>query len=341
MIFITGANGWLGLNLIKSIVNGHSEKWGLKTKEITAIIKEGTSRTEINKISQTVKIVHGDVSSPESINDIFKNAKDSIVIHTAAIIHPKKVSEFYQVNYQGTKNILSSCEKYSVKKLILISSNSPCGCNSNNMEQFNEQSPYRPYMNYGKSKMLMEILAMDFYNKGKLDLTILRAPWFYGPFQPARQVLFYKMIQKGKVPLVGNGQNKRSMVFTENLVQGIILAATRKVSSGQIYWIADEEPYTMNEIITTIENLLEKDFKIKCSGKRIRLPGIVSEISEISDCLLQSLGFYNQKIHVLSEMNKNIICSIEQAKQDLNYSPSYTIHEGMRISISEIIDNLH
>ena len=41
---------------------------------------------------------------------------------------------------------------------------------------------------------------------------IIRPPWFYGPNQPNRQTKFYKMIRDGKVPIVGSGDNKRSMV---------------------------------------------------------------------------------------------------------------------------------
>ena len=48
-----------------------------------------------------------------------------------------------------------TCEK--IKKIIVISSNSPCGNNQSNQEVFDEQSPYNPFMGYGKSKMAMEI----------------------------------------------------------------------------------------------------------------------------------------------------------------------------------------
>ena len=66
-----------------------------------------------------------------------------------------------------------------------MSSNSPCGCNPSREYRFDELSPYNPYMNYGKSKMEMEIIAKKIYKEGLLDLSIIRSPWFYGPYQPA------------------------------------------------------------------------------------------------------------------------------------------------------------
>ena len=144
------------------------------------------------------------------------------------------------------------------------------------------------------------------------------------------------MIRTGKAPIVGGGENSRSMAFTENLVQGLILAATKDIASGKTYWIADERPYTMNEIVKTIESLFADDFAQACNYGRMKLPGFVCTIAEKTDAALQRLNLYHQKIHVLSEMNKNIVCSIKRASNELGYSPKYDLKEGMRISLQEI-----
>ena len=194
-------------------------------------------------------------------------------------------------------------------------------------------------MNYGKSKMEMENLANKFYQDGLVDLTIIRAPWFYGPFQPDRQKLFFEMIRSGKVPIVGDGENRRSMVYTENLVYGMILSATKEVASGKTYWIADQRPYNMNEIVNTIELLLEDEFGQTCTHSRLKLPGLASEIALFADSTVQKLGFYHQKIHVLSEMNKTIACSIDKAQNELDYRSNVSLEEGMRRSISSVIED--
>ena len=92
----------------------------------------------------------------------------------------------------------------------------------------------------------------------------------------------------------------------------------------------------MNEIVDTIERLLETEFGQKCSHKRIRLPGFASEVAFVADALLQRLGLYQQKIHVLSEMNKTIACSVEKAKRELGYRPTIALEEGMRRSLAEV-----
>src|SRR5262249_45301528 len=153
-----------------------------------------------------------------------------------------------------------------------------------------ENSPYHPYMNYGKSKMRMELAAKD--RQSKIETVVIRPTWFYGPNQPPRQTLFFQMIRDGKAPIVGSGEGKRSMTYIDNLCQGIMLAAASDKSVGQTYWIADKRPYTMNEIIDTVERLLETEFNRKCAHKRMRLPGIASEVAYVVDGMLQSVGMY-------------------------------------------------
>jgi nucleoside-diphosphate-sugar epimerase len=80
-----------------------------------------------------------------------------------------------------------------------MSSNSPIGVSRNPFEVFDEESPYNPYMGYGRSKQAMEEwLRAGANDKSLPQITIIRAPWFYGPEQPARQTRFFSMIKAGR-----------------------------------------------------------------------------------------------------------------------------------------------
>src|SRR5262249_31651745 len=132
---------------------------------------------------------------------------------------------------------------------------------------------------------------------------------------------------------VGSGENRRSMAYVDNLCQGLILAAATEAADGRTYWIADERPYTMNEIVDTVERLLETEFGQTCAHKRKRPPRLGSDTAWLIDKVLQGVGVYQQKIHVLSEMNKTIACSVEKAKAELGYRPVVALEEGMRRSL--------
>jgi nucleoside-diphosphate-sugar epimerase len=66
----------------------------------------------------------------------------------------------------------------------------------------------------------------------------------------------------------------------------------------------------------------------------MRLPNLASEMAFLADKLLQSAGLYHQKIHVLSEMNKTIACSVSRAEEELDYRPTVDLEEGMRRSLA-------
>jgi nucleoside-diphosphate-sugar epimerase len=124
------------------------------------------------------------------------------------------------------------------------------------------------------------------------------------------------------------------MAYIDNVCQAIMLAESSPAANGQSYWIADAAPYTMNEIIDTVERLMEQEFHLHVAHKRLRLPCIVGQVAQVCDAAIQALGVYQQKIHVLSEMNKTIACSIAKARQELRYSPTIALEEGMRRSLA-------
>jgi len=146
------------------------------------------------------------------------------------------------------------------------------------------------------------------------------------------------MIRDGKAPIVGDGENRRSMAYVDNICQGLLLCEKVDRAAGQIYWIADRRPYEMNEIIATIEKVMEKDFNVQCKHGRMKLPGVASEVAWVFDAMIQGVGSYHQKLHVLSEMNKTIACTIDKAESELGYDPKVDLEEGMRRSIKWMME---
>lgn len=337
-VIVTGALGWLGISLVQSLIKGQPEHEALNEPRsglrVRCLILPGQDGAPLHKISDRVEVVTGDIRNPADCARLCQDFAGGILFHTAGMIHPSKVAEFYQINVDGTKQLLDAAIAAGLKRAIVVSSNSPCGCNPHNDHLFDENSPYNPYMNYGRSKMRMELAVKERQQAGKIETVIVRPPWFYGPNQPPRQTLFFQMVRDGKAPIVGNGENLRSMGYIDNLCQGLMLAALVEKANGQVYWIADKRPYSMNEVIDTIERLLENEFGQKCAHKRMRLPGFASEIALVADASLQKLGMYHQKIHVLSEMNKTIACSVARAEKELGYRPTIALEEGMRRSMA-------
>lgn len=336
-VIVVGAGGWLGQAVLRGLVEGITGREDLQgvsgnVKIVAADLPDALSA--IDSRNDRVEKIAVDVCDSGTFERLSDYAENALIIHVVGIIHPKRVKQFFEINHDGSVNFLRYMATKGAKRAVVTSSNSPIGTNPYPEHVFDEKSEYQPYMGYGKSKMLLEksLLAESF----SMEVVIIRAPWFYGLNQPARQKEFFEMIRNGKGPIVGSGNNRRSMVFTENLAQGMFLAAEKPGIDKEIFWIADERPYTMNTIIDTVERLMDDEFGLQCKHKRLRLPGLAAEVAFLVDKTMQSVGLYHPKIHVLSEMNKTIACSIEKAKKELGYKPQVALEEGMRQSLQEL-----
>lgn len=339
---VAGAGGWLGRRLVYALEAGLPDYPELRLAPgacLRAFYRQGEEAADApERDDLDVTSFRGDLREPGDCRSLCAGAENAVLVNTAGVIHPERVRDFYRVNVDASLNLLEAAHAHGLRRVVQLSSNSPIGCNPSPDQRFDEKSPYDPYQHYGKSKMQMELRMRERADELGMELVIVRPPWFYGPFQPERQTTFFTMIRKGSGPLVGDGRNRRSMVYVDNLCHGLMLAARVPAAAHQTYWIADEEPYEMRTILDTIEDLLETEFGLEVAHRRLRLPSLAAEIAYVADAAIQSAGLYHQKIHVLSEMNKTIACSIDKAKTELGYDPKVSLREGMRRSIRWCLD---
>ncbi len=345
-VLVTGAPGWLGTRLVEVLLNGLPGVPAFsdpsRTQFIRCLVQRTADPWQLRSLGDAIDLVPGDVNEPDSLRALCAGAEAAVLFHIAGIVHPTRgTKEFLQVNVLGTRRVLAAAEAAGVKRLVAVSSNSPLGCNPDPAHLFDESSPYNPYMGYGRSKQQMEEAVREAHARGSIETVIIRPPWFYGPHQPPRQTLFFSMIKNGRFPILGDGQQRRSMAYVDNICHGLLLAAQHPRANGETYWIADERPYTVNEIVDTVETVLEQEFGIRCARRRLRLPSVVGDMAERADSWFQSLGMYQQKLHVLGEMNKSIACSITKACAELGYVPTVALRDGMIHSIRWCLSHGH
>jgi len=240
LALVTGAPGWLGTRLIETLVQGLPDvpefSAGNPDRPIRALVLPGQATSDLESLGGNLSLVQGDVSRADSLAPLFEGAAGATVFHCAGVIHPTHgVKQFYAVNEQGTRNMVEAAERAGVRRFVHVSSNSPIGCNTSNDHLFDESSPYNPYMNYGRSKKLGEDLVNQARERGRMETVIIRPPWFYGVRQPARQSLFFTMIKDGGAPIVGGGENRRSMAYVDNICQGLMLCETKDEARGNTY----------------------------------------------------------------------------------------------------------
>lgn len=324
---VTGAGGWLGRTLVHRLA--------ADGRAVRALVQRDDAVAAELRSLPDVDVVLGDITVRADLDRLLAGTATTDVIHAAGIIHPERVRQLFDVNAGGTENVLRAAVAHGIRRVVHVSSNSPFGTNPHRNDRFRADEPFDPYLAYGRSKMMAELAVREACDGG-LDAVIVRPPWFYGPRQPARQTTFFTMVRRGKFPVFGDGRQRRSMVYVDNLVEGVLLAEARG-RTGHGYWIADRRPYEVIEIVRTVQEALRAE-GVETKDGMMRLPALASTVAETGDRILQRLGRYQQQLHVAGEMGKTIACDISASVADLGYDPQIELLEGMRRSIRWCLD---
>jgi len=325
-VVVTGASGWLGQNLVRALAPVR--------ERVRALVPDADEGPLLEIAGPSVEVVVGDVRDPVVVDRLFDDVAGATVVHAAGVIHPAgRTRPFFDVNVGGTQLVVDRARRAGTGRFVHISSNSPFGANERPTDRFTDDSPTNPYMGYGASKAEAETLVARAAERGDVDAVILRPPWFYGPWGPPRQAQFLGAVRKGRFPLVGDGTQQRSMIFTGNLVDACLCAERAPDVSGRAYWVADAEPYELRDVLGAIREALAAE-GLAVAGRTVpALPRVGAEVATRLDAALQAIDRYVQPLHVLGELKDTIACDISGARRDLGYEPRVAIVEGMRRAI--------
>jgi nucleoside-diphosphate-sugar epimerase len=160
--------------------------------------------------------------------------------------------------------------------------------------------------------------------KDKLPVTILRPSAVYGP-RDREFLLFFRIIKKGFIPYWGDG--KTSMLYVDDLINAIILAAEKQEAVGNTYFISDGYVYTNKSIIHEIGSTLNKN------PRKIRVPrAILPIISFFSERISKIMGNRTMinKDKIKELLHKEWICDITRAKNELGFKPQIPLKKGVQ-----------
>jgi nucleoside-diphosphate-sugar epimerase len=176
-----------------------------------------------------------------------------IVFHLAAAQHEANVPDehFYQVNVEGTRNVLEASIAGQVKRFV---HGSTIGVYGSAMEgEIDENTVLRPNNIYGITKREGEQLALSYSDR--LPVAVVRISETYGPGD-RRLLKLFKAVQKNVFFVIGKGDNKHQLIYVDDLIDGLYLAATNPSALGQVFVLAGKEVMTTRQMVDTVAECL-------------------------------------------------------------------------------------
>ncbi len=262
-IFVTGGAGFVGRNLVKSLIE--------KNHNVTIFDNlSNSSEKNIKSLLDKVKFVKGDITNYDDISNSIIGSE--VVIHLASKIN---VQESFanpnltkRVNVDGTKNLLKACKENHITNVITASSAAVyANCKYPNVH-LSEDSKIDPISPYGESKLEMEQTFKSFSEQHRINTAILRFFNIYGVGQTPEYAgvitKFLQKIQENKpLEIYGDGLQTRDFVSIDDVVDSIHDAISKiEGKHGSIYNIASGKSISINDLAILMISLSEKNLNI-------------------------------------------------------------------------------
>ncbi|MFO8100740.1 MAG: GDP-mannose 4,6-dehydratase [Dehalococcoidia bacterium] len=263
-VLITGGCGFLGTNLTGYLVTrGHEIK--VLDNLSTAFPSWRSNLSAPDSRLPNVDLVKGDIRNRETVNDAVAGV--NAVIHLAALTSVvesvEDPEETWEINVQGTLNLLEACRRHKAERFIFASSNAVAGEQTPPIDENKVPQPLSPY---GASKLAGEALCSAYWHSFGIKTVSLRFANLYGPFSEHKTsviALFLQWISGGK-PLIiyGDGKQTRDFIHAEDVCQAVHLSLTSGGPFGEVFQIASGKETSVNKLVKALEEVTGKESEV-------------------------------------------------------------------------------
>ena len=259
-VLITGASGFIGQVVLKEMLkNEDIDFFAIDTRKIPNISIE-----KLELVSLLDK---------EKLMEIIKRYKPNIIIHLAAIalVTHDNVGEIYNVNVQGTENLLEVTQEYCDKGTRVILASTAGVYGNQNVDKSTEDLSYNPANHDLYSKMITEYISKQY--KEDLDIVTIRPFNIIGVGQ-SEKFLVPKLVEhfadrKEKL-FVGNISSFRDYVDVEYCAEVIMELISRKKLDFDILNICSGIPTNGEMIIQLLQEITDFKPEIEISSDFVR-----------------------------------------------------------------------
>jgi UDP-glucose 4-epimerase len=307
MILITGATGFVGRAVLQqrsnAVVLGRSRPLGFDGYYI-----------------------RHNISSISDCSGCFESV--STIVHCAARVHVMSddsedpLLAFREVNAAGTLNFARQAAESGVKRFIFISSIKVNGELTSVDSKFTSSDELRPEDPYGISKAEAEEGLLEIAKETGIEVVIIRPPLVYGPRVKGN---FLNLLKLSKLPIplpFGSIDNKRSMVYLDNLVDLIVTCIDHPNAANRVFLASDGEDLSLARLLTLIRQAMNKP--------SLLLPAPVF--------LFNLVGRLTGQSAVVDRLIGDLQVDSSDAKKYLDWSAPYTVEQGIKATVDDFLN---
>ncbi|MBD3368247.1 MAG: NAD-dependent epimerase/dehydratase family protein [Candidatus Eisenbacteria bacterium] len=315
-VLVTGANGFIGQALCAGLLRAGCT--------VRGAVLRGTDAEPLERMG--IPVYPGDILQPETLAPALQGVRS--VYHLAALATDwAPWDRFMRVNAEGTACVLEAARRAGVQRLVHMSSLVVHPFSGH--VAADEHAPLGNRTNgYCAAKGVAEGHVRRAQQAGWFETVIIRpGTVIYGPGDTTAFVHLAPALERGPLPLVGDGETVTCCSYVGNLVDGLLLAGHRPEAAGRSYVLTDDRMVTWRAYLSAVCSAL---------GVRPRLIGVPTWMVRAAgwslETIWRSAGFSHAPVvhrYRVALMARDFHFGCERAKRELGYRPRVGLESGL------------
>ena len=313
--FITGGSGFIGGRLIRRLV---ADGWTVR-----ALARSDSSAAKVREAG--AEPMMGDLDDVAAMTEGARACE--YAFHAAASLGDwGRREDFVRGNVTGTKNALQACREAGVRRFVHVGTEAALLVGQP-LVNADETVPLRPdsKAHYSATKAMAEQAVLDANGEG-FETVVLRPRLVWGPGDTTILPALKDAVEKGRFSWIGGGVHRTSTTHVDNVVEGLVLAATRGIA-GNAYFVTDGEPVVFREFVTELVGTTG----VEMPDRNVPI-AVAKPLAGTAERIWGALGRTSPppltRLAVWLSAQECTI-DISKARRELGYEPVKSIEEGM------------
>jgi nucleoside-diphosphate-sugar epimerase len=305
-VLVTGGTGFVGSHLVRRLAE--------TGRRVHLLMRAGSSLWRLEDVAPRVTLWQGDLMDLASMKRCMLGSRPGIVFHLAGSTAGRRWTEdmgvvdaSIDVNLRGTMALMRALQETDspVRRVIRTGSLFEYGLGPLPFDEGQRELPVSPYS--ASQVATMAFLQAAIRSGIRLPVVTLRLGWVYGPGGPPEFFVASLIMHclEGRDFGMTNGEQKRDLVYVEDVVDACLMASTTECPAGEIINIGGGRAYPLREVA---EMILQKTG----TGVSLNIGALPERVGDVGDAY----------------------CDNGKAKRVLGWSPRTTLDDGLDRTIA-------